>query len=764
MILGILAPLLLALPAPIASDFWELRRGYLSRSAVVVDAGRLGDDSLERVLATARARFDEVGQVLKLGSGEGQNPRLLLRAGGPFPASFEAPFERMGFVREGGQFTFFGRSFERPEDGFMATFEDPERPGLPVTVWYANSAEALEAYLSVLRPSFRPGFRAFRGGELELSGALSSSGGLRTADLIDRRKAWTQRFDSDRRIKLRGFTCRVPERFEVDRALAFLDVLGTARARALTWADASGAAAEMPVGAIGDTRVVVHGDVEEMLALIGNTEISVVNPVTGTVHVLLAEGLPDDGGAAVAESAVRRLLGAPSAPWLGPAVGVSAAASWWGRPLGSYGARLVAAGVVPDLGDLLEPTPSSFLSPHVRSPLLGLLFEHLAAQHGHAFVRDLWTGKVQLDTIGEEPAWREFLQGLQREEEPDGKAAPLAWRAGCLLVPGAVGYGSRAVRDSLRALTESGANTVTLRSFDYRDAPEPEIPGALHPPAVPAEESDLALASAASLAHVEGLQVGLEMHLLASSQGGKTAALSMPDVPRCEEFFADYRPFLIHEALLAELLGAAHFSVGSGLENTTTASRVVAQSSIKRAGWQDLIRTARALFDGQVIYTAGSLHEAEELLFLDDLDVLALELFPALTGGPDAIDRGPGQAPDEGRLASQLTGQLMRAGEFAGAHGIGLWLTGMGFASTREAWQRTDLPRGATSPPTQLLLYRALATAVKRLETKQPGRLVGLQLWNWSSYPAAGGLADRGYTPQGKPAAELLPGLFSAPR
>lgn len=760
MVLGILAPLLLALPAPVSSDSWELRRAYLSCPRVALETGGLGEEPLARVLAAAEARFEDLGQSLLVNTAEAEGPRILLRAGESFPASFSDAMDELGFDAKGSAFHFHGRDFDGPEDGFVATFEDPEQHGLPVTIWYANSSAALEAYLGALGPSFKPGFRAFRGGELELSGPLTSAGALLTADLIDRRKAWTQRFDLDKRLKLRGFICRVPERFEVDRALAFLDVLSMARKRALSWADETGAAAANPVAAIGETRVVVHRDVEEMLGLIGGAEISVVNPVTGTVHVLLSEGLPDDGGAAVAESAVRRLLGPPAAPWMGSAAGVSAAATWWGRPLEPFGARLFAAGVVPELDALLEP--ASFLSPHVRRPLLGLFFEYLAEVHGYDFVRQLWRGEVQLDLRAEEPAWQSRLEGLLLPAR-ERRAAP-AWRAGAILVPGEVGYGSRAVWGSLKDLAGCGANTVTLRSFTYRDAPESELPGGLHPPEVPAKESDLELASAAAAAHAEGLDVGLEMHLLVSSRGGKTAALSMPDVEHCEAFFREYQPFLVHGALLAELIGAAHFSAGTGLANTTTPSKVEGQLEVKQRGWRGLIKTARALFDGTVVYTAGSLAEAERLVFADDLEVLALELFPALGGGPGAADRGPGQAPDEERIAARLGGQLGRAAKLAEERGLGLWITGIGFASTREAWLRTDLPRGQTSPDTQLLLYRALAVALGRLERKQPGRLVGLQLWNWSAYPAAGGLADRGYTPQGKPAAELLGELFTSPR
>ncbi len=268
MFLGALALSFLALPASLpVSDPWQLRHGYLSSAVIEVDPGTLDPEPLAQVLATLSGRFERTGQRLALET-RPSGPRVLLRSGSAFPASFESSLGRLGFAwnsAEPGVFLFHGRRFERAEDGFAATFEDPERAGLPTTIWFANSEVALTGYLTALEPQSRPGFSAFRGGELELSGALSPSGTMLTADMIDRRKAWSARFERDARLSLRGFNCRVPESFEGERALRYLDVLAEARARALTWADASGQAAESPVGALGKTSVGVQGRVAELL-------------------------------------------------------------------------------------------------------------------------------------------------------------------------------------------------------------------------------------------------------------------------------------------------------------------------------------------------------------------------------------------------------------------------------------------------------------------------------------------------------------------
>ena len=754
------------LPVLDRSDPWLLRRNYLAAEVVEVDAAGLEEASLERALDASRARFAAVDQRLVRGAEEG--PRLLLRAGEPFPPAFDERLEALGFERtDGTRFSFFGREYERDNDALVATFEDPQRPGLPVTIWYANSPGALADYLTGIGPQLRPGFASFRHGELELSGPLASDGAVQTTELVDRRRVWSERFESDRRLTLLGFTCRVPQSFEVARAVEYLDTLVAARRATLLWADPGGTAAETPVGAIGEMSVIVHGHVEDMRTLLDTAHLSTVNPVTRTVHALLAAGIPHDGGAAVAEATARRFLGAPAQAWMAPAAGVSIANVWWGRDLDAHVARLVAAGVVPDLARLVE-TSEAPLSPHVLAPLRGALFQHLNEVHEPGFLRDLWTGAVELDLAAERPAWEARLAALAPPTPALRDALAVGdWRAGAVLVPGPVGYGARQTETSvaeLAAFTATDAGALALRATYFCSRPETAVPGRALGRAVPGLQDDLELASAAAAARANGLAVHLELHVLTSPSGGYLADLSLPRAVDLEGFFESYRPPLVHAALLADLLGAELFSVGSGLSNTSIAGRLPEIDALREAGWRELVGLTRGLFDGQITYGAASQHELEGLLFGDALDVLQLEFFPDLDRGPGGERYGSSQRPDAGIFVQRIQNGLERAARYAEEVGQPLLIGATGFASARDAWLRTEWPRGAADPGIQTELLRSLAFALDGLEDEFPGRLVGVLYWNWSSYPGAGGLADAGYTPQGKPSLQWLGQLFASLR
>ena len=770
------SPILLLLALGVApGDPWELRAGFLGAPRVEVLVPDEEPRAVAERLLGAHPRLEVLAATEA--PADPDLPRILaLTDPAGLPDELDAPLERMGLAFVDGGFTLFGRSWDTTQDGFAATFEDPGRPGLPVTLWYANSEAALTAYLGGMEPTFVPGFSAFRGGEVELTGELAPDGRLLTGELTDRRGTWLDRFASDKRISLRGFEFRVPATFDPDRAKNYLTVLEAARDRTLAWADAEGTALAAPVAAIGPTHVTVHGHAEELLDLLGGAVLSRVNPVTGHVHVLLGQGMPDDAGAAVAASAARRLLGPPAEDWLAEAAAVSGARSWWGADLDLWVAHLASADLAPDLAAVVAGEGS----PHLVAPLRAFWLDHMLEAEGAARLRSLWTGAERLDVVAAGPDFDAALQDhltahadeLQAWQAKRRRGVDLPWRGGACLVPGppGAGYGSRGTRTSLGVLAAQGANAVTLRVEAYLEPAEPQRPGRLHRERVAASVSDVVLASALADARHAGLAPILAPHLLVTPHGVHTADVSLSTVARIDTYFQDYEPFLVHYALFAELTRVELLYVGSGLEGSTkppTGDRStpanLAMFQAKEAGWRHLVERTRGAFRGALAYAAGSPSEARNLTFLDALDLVAVELFTSLEPSAGSPGAGPGQAPDPARLASKLTGQLTDLCDLAGEHDLPLVISAVGYASSADAWRRPHLSRGATSPETQALLYRALIEARSRIERRQPGVLRGLSLWSWSSYPDAGGLADRGFTPQNKPALELVPELLRAP-
>ena len=762
------------------SDLWELRNHFLAaREVQVYPSGAL----TERAVRGARERFHGYKMTVMAPGAQPQGPaipRIVLatpeRLAAPGGAQISTYFEHLGVEWTASGFDFYGRSWDFSEDGFAATFEDPDRPGLPLTIWYANSEESLALYMSSLEPVWTPGLAAFRIGETEFEGPLGVDGSLATADLIDRRVALRKRLKTDFSLSLRGFDIRMPKEFDVARAEAYLAECSLARSRSLAWADESGISQETPVAVLGNMSLTVHGHVADLLELLGVADLSQVNPVIGRVHVLLAPGLPDDGGAAIAEATARQLSGPPIVSWLAEGAGVYGADAWWGRDLSKWVAHLTASGCVPSLAEICrEGTSNGFLSPHLVGPLRGFWFGHLLETRGPVFMRALWTGDAKLDSYANEELEAEYRTALatslvsfegelrDRREHRRGLLEGVTWRAGVSLVPGpeGAGYGSRSCAQSLVELSNLGANSFSLRTYAYQEAGGPTRPGELHASCVAASVSDLELASAAADGKALNMSNMLQPFLLSKPWGNVTASLSLTNAERIEQFFTGLAPYTTHYALLAELISSDIFCVGTGLSNTTQSHEEdgdavqVAMGEMKELGWREQISLAKSLFTGLVTYVPSTSEEARKLEFGDASDLFACEVFDSL-----GVDKSASQAPIKRDLIVRLNSLFENRLKYAEGAGRKLLIAGVGFASTEGAWLRPHLSRGETSATAQAFLFDALAESITSRREKHGEAIAGVYLWNWSSYSSAGGLADRGYTPQNKPALDYLTKIF----
>jgi hypothetical protein len=773
---AVLLLILLPRPASSASDLWELRHNFVSSQEVQVYPS--GPASLASAsMATGRFHGYKL-VVLEPGAAavDEQLPRIVLatpaRLQEPGGEEIAALLEKVGLTWTKSGFRFYGRLWNMAEDGFAATFEDPERPGLPLTIWYANSEGSLALYLAGMEPAWTPGFAAFRVGEVELSGSLMTDGTLATAGLTDRRVAWAKRTKNDTKVARGRFDIRIPKEFPAPLAHTYLEACRAAQERTSVWTDTTDVEVER-------IALTIHSHVEDLLGLVGTADLSLVNPVLGRVHVLLAEGLPQDGGAAVAEATARQLMGSPAATWMGEAAGVHGASAWWGRPLDLWVGHLAGGARRPSL-DLVcqESGTGTFLSPHMRGPLRGFWFGHLIETRGSDFVRALWSGDASFGESESAELEAEFQAALEalavrvqsklKEERAlrERNIAATTWRAGAALVPGpkGAGYGSRSCAASLAELAEVGANSFSLRVYAYQTEDGPLSPGGFHDTGILSSAGDLELASAAAAGHALGLSHMLQPFLLATPWGNVTASQSLNSGERIEQFFAGLTPYTEHYALLAELIGSDIFTAGTGLSNTSqppsgepTAAAVL-MGDLKEAGWRDQIHGAQQLFHGLVTYVASSSSEGDRIQFREALDVVGIELFHSLDPSGDGR-----QAPVPKQLVARLSSQLDKCLASAARAGKKLLVAGVGYASTDGAWRAPHLARGETSAESQEMLYHALMVAVRTRQEESGNAIAGLYLWNWSSFPSAGGLADRGFTPQNKPALDHLPELFRAP-
>ncbi len=205
-------------------------------------------------------------------------------------------------------------------------------------------------------------------------------------------------------------------------------------------------------------------------------------------------------------------------------------------------------------------------------------------------------------------------------------------------------------------------------------------------------------------------------------------------------WWRSYRAFILHYADLGAKKGVDLFAVGSEL--------ISMESDVE--SWKSLIAETRKRFPGMLTYSANWDHFTA-IEFWPSLDVVGISAYPPLL--PDESTLPEAASLDDGW--HPFVDDLRR---FAAERNLRYLITEIGYPSHTEGALRPwdERPRGEPDSKLQLACYRSMYKTFGRDD-----RLEGVFIWN---YFGQGGAIDRGYTPRGKPAAEVIRYWFEASR
>ncbi len=644
-----------------------------------------------------------------------------------------------GARADGQGFQYQEQSFDDDGDVLIATFEDPDRPGLPVTVFCGNSVDALSHALGDLTPAWRPWVQCFRRGELALSGPLQLDGRIVAHELgriIGRTSAIPQGHvefpaSTDAAWLTGSAAVEVPE----ERVREYLERASLARAKI----GAFSAAPSLP-----NVDLTLYAYPEQMVPKVGHVRLGGVNPITRSAHVLCANGVPDDGGAAVAEACALSALGHPVHPWLLAGASIDAAGTYFGVDLERWIAWLSTSG---RMADPTESNWSADRSPHVRVPLQAALFRFLCETRGEAAVRQMWHGTLEFVADGVLRA--QFQQFLERRAKGYAKefearrSMPIPRRGTGALAKGvafeasnarlAAGYGSKVFESALDALPPLGVNALAITSYLVDEPDPPEFAGFRSRRTFGAVEGDLGLFCALWQARARGLATWVEPHWLSAPAGSYRGSWVREQEGAIAAFASRYAAFLEHYGLLAELCGVDVLSIGSEIQQTAivvSESRRAnpAASEWKRAAWNDVLRAARDVYSGRLTYVASSPEELAKIEFWPMLDAIAFtpdtSLDPRHAGGVFSAGTV---------LANRLTRQFAELDAVCRAHDRPLYLMNVAFEDEERRVRRTLAGVGTSQIDESLhesvVFFNVLGGPAR------PARLEGLVLWRWGALP-----------------------------
>jgi hypothetical protein len=669
-------------------------------------------------------------------------------------------------------FTLFHTKFDGASDALVAVVEDPERPGLPLTLLYGNDAAALARYAAAIEPGWKPFLRVYRAGALAIEGPLWNDGEPRESGFRDLEIERARTF-SAYRLSTDDPSIRVKAAREIEtaRRTAYLDSVGRARKEILGWAGEPGPDADpQPI------ELVLHARPERMLEFCSAPGLSAVIRAQRRVHALLAVDVPDDAGEAAARCFAEDALGPAAEPWIEDGAAVLAAGRWWGRDLEEWIAWLRLGGLNPSIDALVDPDATRANSRHLVLPLRAALFRFLLESRGEGFARSLWKGTASLARGTEtERAFLQWLDGIaaqhktgidrRRAERRKAAAVDPFLAAVGIEESGAGadrGFGSEPYERSLENARSIGANGAFLTCFLGAERDPPPIAD-LETPSRAFEpfETDLRVFCGLERARARGMRAFLQPRLLTGPAGTLAGADPQGGERGWRRFFDAYSRFAIHVGLLAELADAEGLVLGGGM--TATTNNLVGEGGgseklvgWKTEGWGNVLRAARGAFAGCLTWAAESEAEAGALSFWGGLDAIGGDLDPSLDQAVASFDPKPGVLLEE-----KIGGEIGTLAWIAHRQGKPLIVTRAGFHAGTPRPGRPALARPGADPGMQTLGFEVLGRKLR--EMKEAGALNGVVLWRWSSDPEDEGSTEQDVLVRAGPAREAAARIFSRP-
>lgn len=255
-----------------------------------------------------------------------------------------------------------------------------------------------------------------------------------------------------------------------------------------------------------------------------------------------------------------------------------------------------------------------------------------------------------------------------------------------------------------------------------------------------ATASDASVIEAMRYAEALGLDVMLfPLIVMQETAPGQWRGTMQPEP--IDRWWQQYEDFILHYARLAASHGVETYSVGSELGSM--------EQDLDR--WLTLIRRVRAVFAGDVIYSANW-DRAHETPFWDALDAVGVSAYFELRTGDDGDE---GDLPARAALVDAW--QVHRASlvTLANAHDRPLVLTEIGYPSIASA---ADEPWNYMVEAPLALTLQARLFDVAFEVLRGMDELSRVYVWSWYD---EGGPQSRGYTPRRKPAAAVLRQWFA---
>jgi len=295
--------------------------------------------------------------------------------------------------------------------------------------------------------------------------------------------------------------------------------------------------------------------------------------------------------------------------------------------------------------------------------------------------------------------------------------------------------------ESLKELAKTGTNWVAITVNWYQDK--------CYTTSIfstPKTASDASLIHAIATAHALGMKVLLKPHidLLDMSGGSWRGEIACVTEPDWDEWFNNYENFILHYAKIAQENNVELFCIGTELASVATT---------KEKMWRKkVIAPVKKVYKGPIMYAANWNEEYSQIRFWDALDYVGIDAYFPLSET---------ERPNLNEIKRGWEVWVKDIEAFQAKVNKPIIFPEIGYSSAPGAaktpWE--EISSGRADPELQADCYRA---ALESFWDKD--WFYGMYWWRWGTDVRYGGISNKGYSLQNKPAQTVVTEWYKSDR
>ncbi len=462
------------------------------------------------------------------------------------------------------------------------------------------------------------------------------------------------------------------------------------------------------------------------------------------IHRVIQDEFEGKASEVPLELLVEHLLGTSSTQALRTGLATLLTPQWQGKGYNYWLSRLHEAESL--------PAPEAFMDDHFfqrESPLV----RACVSAAWVAFLMDRWGTQAffkaytswqadQQELQKLRPAWEAYLDELviQYPKVERKKPSVTAFYKGFNFAHEGYriydGYLSEKAHQSLIELQSLGTNAIAIVPYSYMR--NPKTPTRFPIPTAAGQENDESVIRAAFHAKKLGMRTMMKPQIWIGG-GSWPGDVEMENEAEWEIYYAYYEQWMRHYALLSEIYEFDLLCVGVEFVK-------VSQHSPEK--WKDMIRRFRHIYQGPMTYAANWGEEFEQIDLWSELDYIGIDCYYPLSEG---------KSPSDQELYEGFRKILGKIKLVSDKYGKPVIFTEIGFRSVLASWMEPHAgERGKKiSMKCQKRCYQVVAKSLQGQDW-----VAGIFWWKWPSYLEYRGKENKGFSPNGKPAEEVLRGWW----